>query len=585
MGCYQGSYAYLGHFKSGKRDNMKTVKFLTTFLLAMVSMIVIAGSQESTPILVPGQPAAATTVIPQQLVPLPATTDTSAQAVEEETPKPFGANLFETAASTAEREDGLNPDYIIQPGDRITVRIWGATKVDEISVVDAQGNIFIPGVGPIKVQGVKNSEINQRISQSLKKVFTENINVYTNLESTTPVLVFVTGFVNRPGSYAGVASDSLLYFLERAGGIDLERGSFRDVEVLRNGKQIASLDLYDFILDGKLPRPQFADGDTIVVGKRGASIIADGAVRNSFSFEIPPEGITGNDLIALARPLPDAHYTTVIGTRNNKPFSTYVPLEDFEKYKIKDGDHITFQVDQVHGTILVNVEGNHIGQSHFVVPRDTTLLTLLDYIKVDPVLSDINAISIKRQSLKIRQKQAIEDSLDRLESAVYSQHAVTTQGAAIRAQEAQMITQFVEKARQVEPQGVLVVARQGKIANVLLQPDDVINIPDKTNIVQVSGEVMVPQALVYEPGDDIEDYISRVGGYSDRADDSKHMIIRRSGEVIPLMGRSQKADIKPGDEIIALPEVPSNNVEIAQVLFDTIFKVASSSAVFLRLSN
>jgi protein involved in polysaccharide export with SLBB domain len=496
--------------------------------------------------------------------------------------EPFGSNLFKGTFFVSEREDGLNPEYIVQPGDRIALQIWGAITLNEIVVVDAQGNIFVPQVGPIPVAGARNAQLNALISAALERVFTQNVNVYTNLQGTTPVVVFVTGFVNRPGSYAGTSSDSLLYFLERAGGIDLSRGSYRDVRIMRNNEPIFTADMYDFLLDGKLPRPQMTDGDTIVVGKRGATVTAEGAARNSFSFEIPDDGINGKDLIYYARPWANATYATVLGTRDNLPFSSYIPLAELEAMQLRDGDQVLFEVDQVHDTILVRVEGAHQGQSRFAVPRNTHLLDILNQIKVDENLGDINSISMRRESIKVRQKQAIQESLTRLETAVLGRTAVTPEGAQIQLAEAELISDFVQRARQVEPQGILVVAKDGEIANPLLQPEDILVIPQKTYVVQVSGEVMVPQALIYEPDYTLKDYIDRVGGYTTHADKGKHMVMRRNGEVIPVFGNFKGIQIQPGDEIVSLPAVPSKSVDVIRMMTDTIFKIASSAAIFVR---
>ena len=497
--------------------------------------------------------------------------------------QPFGANLFKGSFFVAEREDGINPGYLVQPGDRITLQIWGAISMNEIVVVDSQGNIFIPEVGPIAVAGTPNGSLNNRITQAVGQVFTQNVNVYTNLQGTTPVIVFVTGFVNRPGSYAGTASDSVLYFLERAGGIDLRRGSYRDIRILRNNETIATIDLYDFLFDGVLPRPQLTDGDTIVVGKRGASVTALGATRNSYSFEIPVEGIDGNDLITYSRPWANATFATLLGTRKNEPISHYVPISELAQMTVMDGDQVIFEVDQIHDTIMIRVEGAHQGQSRFSVPRNTHLLDLISQIPVDTTLGDVNSVSMRRESIRLRQKQAILDSLNRLETAILGRTSVTPEGAQIQVTEAQLISDFVERAKQVEPQGILVVAKDGNIANPLLQPDDVIFIPQRTNVVQVSGEIMVPQALVYEPGNSLIDYIDQVGGYTTHADKSKHMVLRRNGAVIPVYGRdASNYLILPGDEIISLPAVPSKSVDIIRMVTDTMFKIASAAAIFVR---
>lgn len=495
---------------------------------------------------------------------------------------PFGNNLFKGRFVT-ERENGLNPGYTIQQGDQINLRIWGAATYNDMVTVDAQGNIFIPEVGPIHVEGITNNRLNAYIRNALREVYTQNVNVYTNLASATPVIVFVTGYVKNPGSYAGIASDSVLYFLDRAGGIDYERGSFIDISILRNGEEIDSINLYDFLLNGTIPKPQFVDGDTILVKQRKSSLTVKGSARNTYNFEIPDAGISGDELISMARPYPNSYYATVVGTRGNEPFSKYLPLDQLSKQTFRDGDEITFEIDQFNDTMLIRVEGSHTGQSRFAVPRNTTLKQMLDYIQVDPELSDISAISLKRESIRIRQAQAIKDSLNRLETAVLSKQSVTQAGADIALKEGQMIQDFVKRAREIKPEGILVVSHNGDISDILLQPDDIITIPDKTNVVQVSGEVSVPQALVYRDDLDMKGYINLVGGYTARADESKHLIIRRTGEVIPLFKGQKHFNIKPGDEIIAMPKVPSKNVEIVQLITETMFRIASAAAIFLRL--
>ena len=82
---------------------------------------------------------------------------------------------------------------------------------------------------------------------------------------------------------------------------------------------------------------------------------------------------------------------------------------------------------------------------------------------------------------------------------------------------------------------------------------------------------------------DMKGYINLVGGYTERADEDKHLIIRRTGEVIPLYEGQRHFKIKPGDEIIAMPKVPSNNAEIIQLVTETMFRIASAAAIFLKL--
>lgn len=154
--------------------------------------------------------------------------------------QPFGANLFQGNFANTYQE-GLQPDYVIAPGDRILIRVWGAFSYDDVLVVDQQGNVFVPEVGPIAVAGLRHSQLQGTIQRQIASVFTSNVQIYTNLMSSQPVAVFVTGHVLNPGRYAGGQRDSILYYLDRAGGIVAERGSYRHVTVKRNGTVIASV--------------------------------------------------------------------------------------------------------------------------------------------------------------------------------------------------------------------------------------------------------------------------------------------------------------------------------------------------------
>ena len=493
-------------------------------------------------------------------------------------PPPFGFNLF-MGGFRAEREDGLNPEYIVQPGDQITLRIWGATSFDGTVIVDAQGNVFVPEIGPIRAEGVRNSDLTAHMERAVRRVFTQNINVYTNVQSTTPVAVYVTGYVKNPGSYAGVASDSLLYFLDRAGGVDPERGSYRDIRGLRDGEVMARADLYEFLMEGKIPRIQFQDGDTIVVGPRAKTVSVQGAARNRYTFELLPAGLTGGALIALARPQADASHAVITGTRREGPVSAYLTLSAFEDLALQDGDKIIFEADERAATMMIRVEGSHLGPSRFAVPRGTTLKMVLDYIEVEPQLADINSISLKRQSIAARQKRALADTLRRLEAAVLSATSQTDEESRIRANEAKLIADFVERAQEVEPDGVLVVVNDGRIRDIHLEREDVVTIPELSEIVLVSGEVAVPQAIVYRPGDTADDYIAQVGGYTNRADRQQLLVVRRSGEVL----RNERADIRPGDEIMVMPEVPVKSLQIAKTLAQVLFQIALSAGVVLGL--
>ena len=499
--------------------------------------------------------------------------------------RPFGEKLFE-GGFEGEREDGLNPDYLVRPGDHITLRMWGAADYADVVVVDAQGNIFVPNIGPIRVAGIRNGDLASRIRTAVATVFTQNVNVYTNLEGTSPVVVYVTGYVKAPGSFAGVSSDSLLYFLSRAGGVDPEQGSYRRVTVRRGDEMLQQVDLYGFLLEGALPRLQFMDGDTIVVRPRGGAVEVSGSVRNEYQFEISKDGVSGRQVADMARPEAGVSHASIRGYRAGNPYSDYMSFSEFLSESVHDGDRVKFHIDKRRPTMMVSVRESHLGPSRFAVERGTRLLALLNNVEVDPELADTASIFVKRRSVMRRQKQALEESLTRLETTVLGATSQTDAESAIRVQEAELITKFVERARQIEPQGILVVTQAGAVADLRLQPEDVVVIPERSRVVLVSGEVMAPQALVYVSGDDLEDYLARVGGYTERADETKLMIRRRNGEVVQgdLEVGNKPLNIREGDELVIFPEVPVKNLQVAATISEILFRLAAITSTVLRLN-
>lgn len=491
---------------------------------------------------------------------------------------PFGASLFQGGFSN-DSEDGINPTYIIKPGDLISVRIWGATQFNDRLIVDPQGNIFIPMVGPIAVAGTPNGQLNDTVTAAVGRVFTDNVRVYTSLEGTQPVAVFVTGFVPNPGRFAGIPSNSAMYYLDRAGGIDAERGSYRDIVIKRGGEVVANLDLYDFLISGSLPAVQFEDGDTIVVGARGKVVTATGDIANSAAFEFSRNTISGQDLLDLAFLDVDANYAGVSGFRDRLPFSKYITVEEFRAMTLDNGDTVNFQADQHDNVIVVDIEGPHMGPSRYSVPKGTRLNELLDYIEVDNETANIAAISLKRKAIAVRQKEALDESLRRLESAYLTAASQTDAESIIRAKEAQLIGQFVKRARQIKPSGRLVVASTGGIANVALQQGDTISIPQVSDSVLLGGEVLVSQAMLFVDGKRALDYIERSGGFTPQALTDRIILLHANGEV----SSGKNPIVYQGDEIIVLPKVPVKNLQIASTIVDIAYKVAVAASVALSL--
>ena len=490
---------------------------------------------------------------------------------------PFGASLFE-GHFAGTYSDSVNPSYRIAPGDRIVIRIWGARQYDDVLAVDLQGNIFIPEVGPISVAGITNSQLQSAVKGRLGQIFTNNIEVYVNLLSAQPAAVFVTGFVNRPGQYAGGIYDSLLSYLDRAGGIDFARGSFREISVKRSGKVIASCDLYDFITEGRLPQIRLMDGDVIVVGQRSAAVSVRGLVREEALYETGKSG-KGLELISLCAPENGVSHVSVSGTREQRPVNYYLSMDEFKNFVLADGDVVTFAADIQGQTLITKVSGAVEGLSHFPVNKDKRLRDLLSYIEIDPDLGDAQSIYIKRRSVAEQQKKTIQDALRRLEQSALTATSSSVDEAEIRVQEATLIQDFVSRASAIEPDGIVVVSRGGVVNDIMLEDGDEIVIPRLTDVVLVSGEVMMPKAVAWDESMSLDDYLGAAGGVSNRADDKNILVAKANGEV----GLADDLGIAAGDQILVMPRFDSKNMQLAKDIMQILYQMAVATRVVVDL--
>ncbi len=492
---------------------------------------------------------------------------------------PFGSNLFE-GGFRGTMADGLTPGYEVKPGDQVTVRVWGAVSIDQVLSVDAKGNIFLPRVGPVPVQGLNASQLDAKVRSAINSVYSSNVEVYTNLQGVQPVGVFVSGYVEKPGRYSGTPSDSLLYFLDQAGGIDGSLGSYRRITVRRDGEVIARADLYDFLIGGDIPQPQFRDGDTIVVDQRGPGIAVTGDVKRAYRYELAGEDQPkGQDLLELARLQSGVSHVLLRGSRASGPVAEYLTVEAFAERELHSGDEVEFSQDQRSDTIIVELEGSYKGPSRYALPKDAHLGELLDAVPVPRERAAIESVSIKRESVAERQRQALTDSLRRLEQRYLGASSQTDEGASIQVKEAELIQKFVERAREVEVNGRLVVAQEGGIRDVRLQDGDVITIPEESDAVLLSGEISVPQAVVHKPGLSARDYIEQAGGFTPRAQEDTIWVVRQNGAV----REASAVDIRSGDEILVMPKVPTKNLQVAKTITQIMFQIAVSAGTALQL--
>jgi protein involved in polysaccharide export with SLBB domain len=481
----------------------------------------------------------------------------------------FGATLFNRAPPNP--TDTPNPNYVLGPGDRVSITLWGFVEGAVQGIVDQEGNVFVPQIGPVRLGGTRAGDVQRVVEAEVRRVYAQQVQVYATVLSTGQLGVFVTGFVRLPGRHLGAASESVLDYLARAGGVDPGRGSFRDIVVRRGGVDVARVDLYRFLLTGSLPNLALQQGDTIVVARQGSLVGADGAVRNNFLFEVAGRAMSGTELVRLAGPLPAATNAVIRGTRNGRPFARYVTTRELASVQLLDQDTVSFITDAPAQTVRVVVEGSRIGPSVLIADRDTTLCTMLNYIEVDPRLANPRGVFLLRPGLAQQQQRTINEALDRLERQLFLTVSATTGVAEIRASEANLIANYIQRARRTQPEGRLVVMdRTGRCSEVRLQDGDTIVIPERVETVLVGGEVLAPQAVFWRPNMRLADFIAAAGGFAERGADNTVMIRKASGALI----LEATEPPEPGDEVIALPRLDPKHFQIARDLLNVIFQTA-----------
>lgn len=492
----------------------------------------------------------------------------------------FGAQLF-TGAFARQSASTFNNDYAINVGDTVDIRLWGAYNFQAPLTVDPQGNIFLPNVGPVMLRGVKNRNLQRRVEQAVYSVFRSNVFVYANLAEAQPVRIFVGGFVNRPGAYGGTSLDSVLHYLDQAGGIDTERGSFIDIEIKRGTTTRAKIDLYDFLLSGEMPLVQLADGDVIFVNQRHNTLIARGLAENPRTFEFTPNTISLGQIVDYAKPAPEATHVRVTRSAGTIRNVEYYALGDAHTILLNDGDLISFTADKRPGTITVRVEGEHESNQEFVLPYGSRLGDVLSQITYSTRSAPEN-IQLFRVSVKERQKETLETSLRQLERTALTARSGTAEESQLRKNEADLLLRFVDRARKIDPLGQVVISGAESHDDLLLENGDIVKVPVRDRLVLVSGGVLFPQASIYNPSYRVSDYIDQAGGYAGKKGGTRVIIAHPDGTFDQASGNS-RSQVNAGDEIMVLPEIETKNRQIFKEVTQILYQIAVSAGVVLGL--
>lgn len=491
--------------------------------------------------------------------------------------EPFGCFLFGGDFAN-EKSPVFSPEYVIAIGDKLSIKLWGSVDYEQVHVVDAQGNIFLPKVGPVTVAGVKNRDLTAVLMRSLRTVYVNNVSLYAGLLETQPVMVYVSGGVIRPGAYGGTSANSLMYYLDRAGGIDPASGSYLDLAVIRGNLKVRTFSLYDFVLKGEVPAFQFNDGDTILVGPRRKTVKVDGLVANPYRFEFSSDTIRASDLLHMAGARPDATHLRIARNQRKTRDVEYYPLQAAAATTINDGDEVVLLSDKNNGTITIRLEGEHLGAREVALPYGARLQEALNLVRLAPT-ADKEAIQLFRTSVAQRQKEMLLQSLRTLEVSVLTARSATAEEAKLRKDEADLFLKWIERAKEIQPKGQVVITG-GDPKGIILENGDIIKIPSDNALVMVHGEVLFPSTLAYRPDMTVEDGIEQSGGYAQSSGTSRIVVLRRDGSFL-LAGAGDR--LHKGDEVLVLPKVETKFLQFTKDVMTILYQIAVSAAVVLKL--
>jgi hypothetical protein len=258
----------------------------------------------------------------------------------------------------------------------------------------------------------------------------------------------------------------------------------------------------------------------------------------------------------------------------------YYAMADAGPVALQNGDEVQFTADKRNGSITVRVEGEHDSVQEYVLPDGVKLGEVIKRIQFSE-RSDAGSLQLFRLSVKERQRQMLQASLRSLEAAALTARSGTTDEARLRKDEADLILQWVERARKIEPNGQVLIAQSAQRDELLLENGDILRVPSKDGLVLVSGEVLFPNTIAFDSGLDMDDYIRRAGGYTQSADVSKVVIAHRDGSFEDTSGGffGGNTTIRAGDEILVLPRVDTKSRQFWKEMTQIIYQIAVSARI------
>ena len=405
--------------------------------------------------------------------------------------KIFGHDVFNNKNLTFESSMNLATpqNYVLGPGDEVNVDIWGASQESITESVSPDGTITIEGIGVVKLGGLSVSQAKARLKRVLGPRY-QGSNIDLTLGQTRTITIGVMGEVKVPGTYTMSAFATVYNALYMAGGPN-EIGTLRNVKVYRKGKLLSNVDVYDFLLNGKLSGDvRLQDNDVISVSPYAALVNITGKVKRPMFYEMK-ENESAATLLRYAGGFTGDAYTKAIRV-NRKAGASYSVFSigefDMNSFKLMDEDSVSVDSTLNRYQNMVEIRGAVFRPGMYQVG------------------GEINSV-----------KALVEAAAGVTEEAI-SQHAVMHRTKADRSLE--MLS--------LDIRGIL----EGTVPDVPLRNEDVIYVASRQErnekkTVTINGEVAYPGVYRYAENETLEDLIIQAGGPTEAASLAKVDVARR----------------------------------------------------------
>ena len=402
----------------------------------------------------------------------------------------FGRDIFNQKKLSFEPNMNIATpqNYQLGPGDAVFIDIYGASQKTINATVSPDGDVTIPGSGPVQVSGLTVRQANARLRATLGARYSSS-KVRLTVGQTKTITVNIMGEVKVPGTYTLSAFSSVFRALYMAGGPN-DIGTLRNIKVFRRNRLIAVVDVYDYILNGKASNIHLADEDVIAVGPYDCLVNMTGKVKRPMYYEMRKNESVGS-LIKYAGGFANDAYTKSVRIirKTGRKYAVFnVDEFDMSSFHIADGDS-------------VNVDS--------IIPRYENTVELKGAV-FRPGLYQIGSNINSVRTLLTQAEGVTEDA--------FTAHAVMHRMKADRTLE----------VIPVDIDGIM----SGQVADIPLRENDVLFVPTKQAMMQqqtitIHGEVHYPGIYQYADNQTIEDFILQAGGLKETASTVKVDVARR----------------------------------------------------------